>query len=103
MIIVHASLHKGELLLWGETPPNQTADQTTRRGRGRRIAKPGPYPYGAGIDNLTRSLKEAGIAAEVRAEQVRESGRMASHERGHAGSVESTHCTAASLSFKGNT
>jgi len=30
------------------------------------MTKPGPYPYGAGIDNLTRSLGEAGIGAEVR-------------------------------------
>jgi SNF2 family DNA or RNA helicase len=37
MIIVHASLYKGELLLWGETPPNQTADQTTRRRRDRMV------------------------------------------------------------------
>jgi hypothetical protein len=72
MIILHACLYKGELLLWGETPPNQTADQTAR-SRGRRIAKPGPYAYGAVIDTLTRSLKEAGIAAGATAEQIRES------------------------------
>lgn len=73
MIIVHASLYKGQLLLWGESPPNQTVVQTTRSPRRQRIVKPCPYPYDAGINSLTRALKDAGIDFEATAEQVGES------------------------------
>jgi hypothetical protein len=73
MIIVHASLYKGQLLLWGERPQNQTVVQTTRSARRQRVAKPGPYPYDAGIDSLTRSVKDAGIDLDLTADQVEES------------------------------
>jgi len=71
MIILHAGLYRVELVLWGETPSNQTGDRTVRP-KGRKTAKPGPYFYGAGIDTLIRPLQEAGIDLEATPGQVRE-------------------------------
>src|SRR5207249_8697589 len=55
MLLLHAGLDEGQLLVWGETPPEMPA----RRGRKpRRSSAPWPLPFGAGADPLAAALAE---------------------------------------------
>ena len=60
MIILHAGIRGGHLLLWGETPSESAAAPAKRRGRppttARRILQ---LPYAAGAESLSAMLAEA--------------------------------------------
>jgi hypothetical protein len=50
MIVLHAGIADGHLLLWGETPPSEGA--VPRRGRKGRMPAAQPLPFDAGPDRL---------------------------------------------------
>jgi SNF2 family DNA or RNA helicase len=58
MIILHAGLEDGQLLLWGEAPP---ADPPSAAPRGRKpkVPRPGPFPFDPGADRLAAALASA--------------------------------------------
>ena len=75
MILFHAGVHKGQVLLWGEAAAqsSEEQDQPIKRRRGRTASKSGsqPYPYDAGAERLSAALLEAGIDFTLDKEQTR--------------------------------
>src|SRR5436309_2851384 len=67
MIILHAAIDHGQLLLWGEMPAEPGTRPPGRRGRLARGALPSDrtrpplLPYDAGAEGLSAALKEAGF------------------------------------------
>ena len=55
MIILHGALLDDALFLWGESPVEAAL------GKGRRKARPAPYPYDAGAEAVTRAARELPI------------------------------------------
>jgi SNF2 family DNA or RNA helicase len=56
MIILHAGLEDGQLLLWGEAP---AADlPPAPRGRKPKVAQPGPFPFDPGAARLTAAVAD---------------------------------------------
>src|SRR5258708_3713268 len=51
MLLLHASVEDGRLLLWGESPP-------ARRGRNPRAPHPQSPPFDPGADALTAALPD---------------------------------------------
>jgi len=66
MIILHAGIRRGRLLLWGEQPAEAAAAPARRRGRpatkARRVS---PLPYAAGADALSAVLAAATLDSAV--------------------------------------
>lgn len=64
MIVLHAGVEGGQLLLWGETPLEPAPPRPGRCGhakRGRLRTAPPLLPYDAGAERLLAALGEAGI------------------------------------------
>src|SRR5215212_62816 len=65
MIILHAGIRRGCLLLWGEQPA-ETAVPARRRGRpATRARRASPLPYAAGADALSAALSAAASDSAV--------------------------------------
>jgi SNF2 family DNA or RNA helicase len=58
MIIVHGAVTGGQLLLWGETPAEDTPALPKKRRRKSKAAGPLPFPFDAGAARLTGALSE---------------------------------------------
>jgi SNF2 family DNA or RNA helicase len=58
MIILHAGLGDGQLLLWGEAPPADVA-AAAPRGRKPKAAHGGPFPFDPGADRLIAAVARA--------------------------------------------
>jgi SNF2 family DNA or RNA helicase len=56
MIILHAGLEDGQLLLWGESPP---ASPSARRGRQAKVPQPKPFPFDPGAGPLAAAIADA--------------------------------------------
>ena len=66
MIILHAGIVRGRLLLWGEQPAEETAAPARRRGRHATKARLAlPLPYAAGADALSAALAVAAFDSGV--------------------------------------
>ncbi|HWG44443.1 MAG TPA: DEAD/DEAH box helicase [Gemmataceae bacterium] len=63
MILVHASVEDGRLLVWGETPPSTPV---VRRGRKTKNTPPRFYPANAGAARVAEALAEAAPEAAPR-------------------------------------
>jgi hypothetical protein len=55
MIILHAGLEDGQLLLWGEAPRDDLSSAAPR-GRKSKVPRPGPFPFDPGADRLADAL-----------------------------------------------
>ncbi|HZV07130.1 MAG TPA: hypothetical protein VE999_18760 [Gemmataceae bacterium] len=58
MLILHAGLVNGRLLLWGERPSAEGPTSTPRRG-GRKAPRPKPSPFDPGADKLASTLADS--------------------------------------------
>src|SRR5512139_1335113 len=56
MIVLHAGLGAGGLVLWGERPVGEAARPARRPGRKPRIPRPAPHPFGAAASDLEAAL-----------------------------------------------
>src|SRR5437867_437557 len=66
MLVLHAGMAEGELLLWGETPTEGPLAPTKQRGRKLKTSAAQPLPYGATAEQLASALKDfAGSPAKV--------------------------------------
>jgi len=69
MIVLHAAVENGQLLLWGEMPPDAAVSSGKRRGRKGRAPASLPAtevsPFDPGIDGLMAASKEAVPAISV--------------------------------------
>ena len=74
MIVLHMAWFRGELVLWGECPPEAAGERApARRGRSAREGKAAaPYPYDAGLDALEAALRDAGVAPRARKAAARQ-------------------------------
>src|SRR5438034_3926532 len=69
MIVLHAGICDGQLLLWGETPAEPRALAPKRNGRKSTKDShtpglhPQPLPYDAGSEGLVAALQEAGLGS----------------------------------------
>src|SRR5207244_1080673 len=62
MIVLHAGLADGRLLLWGETPlAGEPAVPARKRGRQPKVPAAQPLPYDAGEARLREGLEAAGL------------------------------------------
>ena len=59
MIILHAGLDAGQLLLWGEVPGDLPAARPGRKPKADADEEPSPYPFDAGGIQLAMSLISA--------------------------------------------
>ena len=57
MIILHAGLEDGRLLLWGETPP-AALTKTATRGRKPKSPPPRPFPFDPGAQQLADAVAD---------------------------------------------
>lgn len=70
MIVVHAAMHSGRLLLWAETSNRKTAQRKPISSENtRKREKPPRYRYGAVMEELARVL--AAAVPEIRPEKKR--------------------------------
>jgi superfamily II DNA or RNA helicase len=58
MLILHAGLEDGQLLLWGESPPSAPFPAAPR-GRRPHVAQPRPFPFDPGADPLAAAVAGA--------------------------------------------
>jgi hypothetical protein len=58
MIILHACLEDGQLLLWGESPP-ASPSPTARRRRQPKVPQPRSYPFDPGVGQLAAAIADA--------------------------------------------
>jgi SNF2 family DNA or RNA helicase len=58
MLVLHAGLEDGQLLVWGESPPPALATGAPR-GRKPRAARPRAFPFDPGADRLAAVVAEA--------------------------------------------
>ncbi len=58
MIILHAGLEDGRVLLWGETPPAAPA-KSAPRGRKPKSPQPRPFPFDPGAQPLADAVADA--------------------------------------------
>src|SRR5215208_8047564 len=66
MIILHAGIRRGRLLLWGERPAEAAAAPARRRGRpATKARRASPLPYAAGADALSAALAAAALDSAV--------------------------------------
>src|SRR5215212_10670060 len=66
MIILHAGVRYGRLLLWGEQPAETAVTSTKRRGRpATKARRASPLPYAAGADALSAALAAASLDTAV--------------------------------------
>jgi SNF2 family DNA or RNA helicase len=66
MIILHAGVRYGRLLLWGEQPAETAVTSTKRRGRpATKARRASPLPYAAGADALSAALAAAALDPAV--------------------------------------
>jgi SNF2 family DNA or RNA helicase len=56
MIVLHAGLGRGGLVLWGERPVGEAARPAKRPGRKPRIPRPAPHPFAAAAADLEAAL-----------------------------------------------
>src|SRR5579871_4559927 len=72
MILLHAGVLEGRLLLWGETPPLETPVPDRRRGRRPKTASPGMLPYDVGAEALCGALRDTvfGLKLDPRAAEA---------------------------------
>jgi hypothetical protein len=59
MIVLHAGLGAGGLVLWGERPVGEAVRPAKRPGRKPRIPRPAPHPFGAAARDLEVALEAA--------------------------------------------
>ncbi len=57
MIILHAGLEDGQLLLWGESPA-PALSPTAPRGRKPKVPRPRPFPFDPGADALAAAVAD---------------------------------------------
>jgi SNF2 family DNA or RNA helicase len=57
MLILHAGLEDGRLMLWGERPPAARLTATPRRGN-RKATRPKPSPFDAGAEQLAAAIAD---------------------------------------------
>src|SRR5215207_7203224 len=66
MIILHAGILRGRLLLWGEQPAEEEAAPARRRGRpSTKACKASLLPYAAGDGALSAALAAAALDSAV--------------------------------------
>ena len=65
MIVLHAGICDGRLLLWGETPAQSGAAPPGRRGRRPKVPRPERLPFDAGTEGLRAALEQVGIEARA--------------------------------------
>ncbi|MBV8555729.1 MAG: DEAD/DEAH box helicase [Planctomycetaceae bacterium] len=77
MLVLHAAILEGALVLWGETPPEPSADAPPKRGRARgtkagtRAPATAPaLPFDAGVARLAEALAEAVAGVEAGGEEA---------------------------------
>ena len=58
MILLHAGLEDGRLLLWGESP-SAALSRTAARGRKPKVAQPRPFPFDPGAGQLAAAVADA--------------------------------------------
>ena len=56
MIVLHAGLGAGGLVLWGERPVGEAVPPGKRPGRKPRVPRPAPHPFGATAADLEAAL-----------------------------------------------
>jgi SNF2 family DNA or RNA helicase len=61
MIVLHAAVFEGQLILWGETPIDPTQSLLRNRTRKKKIIPVKNFPYDAGMEGVQNALAEAGI------------------------------------------
>ena len=57
MIVLHAGLEDGQLLLWGESPP-PALPPTVPRGRKPKVPRPRPFPFDPGAAPLAAAVAD---------------------------------------------
>src|SRR5215213_7953766 len=66
MIILHAGIRRGRLLLWGEQPAETAVTSAKRRGRpATKARRASPLPYAVGADALSAALAAAALDSAV--------------------------------------
>ena len=65
MIILHAGERNGALFLWGETPGEDGVASPAPRRQGTQPAGASPYPFGAGVEDLSEALKRTSLGFEL--------------------------------------
>jgi hypothetical protein len=70
MIVFHAGMIEGQMILWGETPAGQqlapTKPPRRKQIRKDQIIPAEVFPYDAGMEGLQTALIEAGVNFPVK-------------------------------------
>lgn len=78
MIVLHAGVYAGRVLLWGETSaPSEAALPTRRRGRRPEVSHPPSLPYDPEAKGLSAALREAGFRFAADKKRIETAARRA--------------------------